>query len=192
MPAGDRPGRRQIMYSPSRLVRFAVLALSAVALASCASMNVSSYVARGTDLGRYHTYAWGPAAATSTGDPRLDSNPFFEERVQADVEKQLAARGFEKTSSGAPELWLHYHASVTQRVDANSADQKYGYCNECQPYVYDAGTLVVDLVDARTNQLVWRGWAEDSLDGVIDNQRLLETRVDNAVARIMQRLPPRL
>ena len=154
-------------------------------------MNVSSYLDRGADLGRYHTYAWGPADAMGTGDPRLDSNPFFEERVQADVEKQLATRGFEKTT-GTPELLLHYHASINQKVDANIADQKYGYCNECKPYVYDAGTIVLDLVDARSNKLVWRGWAEDSLDGVIDNQQLMERKIDDAVTRILQRLPPRL
>jgi Domain of unknown function (DUF4136) len=178
------------MRLPS-LVRFAVSAVSAVAFVGCASMHVNSYYASGTDLGRYHTYAWAPDDVLSTGDPRLDNNPFFEERVQADVEKQLSARGFEKMTSGA-ELLLHYHASVTQRVNANSADQKYGYCNECEPYVYDAGTLVVDLVDARTNKLVWRGWAEDSLDGAIDNQQVMEKRIDNAVTRILQRLPPRL
>jgi len=70
------------MYSPSRWVRFAVLAVSAVALTRCASTDIHSYLERGADLGRYHTYAWGRADAMSTGDPRLDGNPFFEERLQ--------------------------------------------------------------------------------------------------------------
>ena len=55
--------------------------------------------------------------------------------------------------------------------------------------VYDAGTIVVDLVDARTHRLVWRGWAEGSIDGVVDDQAWMEKRVDEAVARIMARLP---
>jgi hypothetical protein len=37
--------------------------------------------------------------------------------------------------------------------------------------------------------MVWRGWAEDTVDAVIDNQRLLEQRIDKAVTRILQRLP---
>ena len=179
------------MYSPSRWVRFAVLAVSAVALTGCASTNIHSYLERGADLGRYHTYAWSPADATSTGDPRLDGNPFFEERLQAAVEKQLATRGFEKTP-GTPGLLLYYHASIAQRVDAYSTDLKYGYCNECRPSVYDAGTIVIDLVDAHSSKLVWRGWAEDRFEGAIDNQQLMEKQIDNAVARILQRLPPRL
>jgi hypothetical protein len=58
-----------------------------------------------------------------------------------------------------------------------------------EPYVYEAGTIVVDLVDADTSRLVWRGWAEGSIDGAIDDQTFMEHRIDEAVARIMERLP---
>ena len=78
------------------------MALSAVALTGCASMDVSSYVERGIDVTQYRTYTWGPTEGLATGDPRLDNNQFFDERVRADVEKGLASRGFEKTTSGTP------------------------------------------------------------------------------------------
>jgi hypothetical protein len=80
------------MY-PSRLGPIVALAVSALTLSGCATMNVNSYVERGIDFNRYRTYNWGPADALSTGDPRLDNNRFFHERVQADVDQQLAARG---------------------------------------------------------------------------------------------------
>lgn len=166
-------------------------ALSAAALSGCASMNVSSYVQRGTDLGRFRTYDWGPAAARSTGDPRLDSNPFFDRRVRDRVEEALARRGFEKADEDAPDLLVHYHASVTQKIDVRELDQGYAYTadDDRRPYVYDEGTLFVDLIDPRTNTLVWRGWAEGSIAGAIDDQDWMEARVDEAVARIMERLP---
>jgi hypothetical protein len=47
-------------------------------------------------------------------------------------------------------------------------------------------------VDPRSNRLIWRGWAEGSFEGVIDNQEWLEKRIDETVARIMDRLPARL
>jgi hypothetical protein len=179
------------MYALSRLARFTTLAAAAIILTGC-GVSISSYMARGADLGRYHTYAWGPTDMGSTGDPRLDNNPFFQERVRAGVEQHLAARGFEKTVSDTPDILLHYHASVTQKVDPNGADQKDVVCEGCRPYVYDAGTLVVDFVEARTKTLLWRGWAEGGLGGVVDNQPLMEKEIDEAVARIMQQLPPRL
>ena len=180
------------MLSRSQVVRFAAVAVLAMALTGCATMNVRSYVERGTDLARYHTYTWGPADTLSTGDPRLDNNPFFHERIRADVEKRLAGKRFEKTTLGTPDLLVHYHASVNQRIDVNGADREYGYCvadDDCRPYVSEAGTLTLDLVDTRTNKVIWRGWAEGTVDGVIDNQDWMEQKIDEAVTRILERLP---
>lgn len=170
--------------------RLVVLALGALAASACATMRVNSFVERGADITRYRTYQWAPADAQATGDPRLDSNEFFQGRIQAQVEKRLAERGFEKPAASTPaDLTVHYHASVAQEVNANGTDQPNVQCNDCAPYVYEAGTIVVDLVDARTTRLVWRGWAEGSIEGAIDDQTFMERRIDDAVARIMARLP---
>jgi len=173
------------------LLRLVGTATAAFVLAGCASMQVNSYIGRGVDFAQYRSYTWAPTDRLSTGDPRLDNNPFFQERLRADVEKQLATRGFEKREAGTPDLLVHYHASVNQRIDVNGVDREFGYCDrgECQPFAYDAGTIVLDLVDARTNALVWRGWAKDNMDGVIDNQDWMEEKIDQAVTRIMQTLP---
>jgi len=167
------------------------VACSAIALTACASMNIGSYVDRGTDFQQYRSYTWASSDRLSTGDPRLDNNPFFRQRLQSDVEAGLTTRGFEKRESGTADLVVHYHASVTQRIDISGLDLEYASCKqvECQPFVYDAGAIVLDLVDTRTNRLVWRGWAEDSLDGVIDDQDWMERKIDEAVTRILVRLP---
>lgn len=182
------------MYPLSRSLRLAALTVTAFALAGCASMSVSTYLERGADFTKYRTYSWAPAEALDTGDPRLDNNPFFHERIQADVEKELASIGLEKIASGGPDLVVHYRASVRQRIYVNDIDPEKGYCdaNNCKPGVYEAGTLLLDFVDARTDKLLWRGWAEDSVDGAIDNQELMEQKIDKAVARILERLPRRL
>jgi hypothetical protein len=142
-----------------RLIRLATLVIVALTLTDCVPMRVNSFLERGSDFTRYRTYTWAPDDELVTGDPRLDNNPFFLERLQADVDAQLAARGFEKITAGTPELLLHYHVRIDQQLDANNADQKYGYYDNCEPYVYDAGTILLDFVDARTRKLVWRGWA---------------------------------
>ena len=172
-------------------VRAALVAVCAFPLAACAVVTVNSYSQRSFEIGRYHTYAWGPADAHGTGDPRLDNNRFFDDRVREQVDRHLTARGFEKTI-GVPDLLVHYHASFAQKLDVRALDREYAPCppGDCYAFVYDAGTLVVDLVDARGHTLLWRGWAEGSMDGAIDNQPWLEARVDDAVLRILRRLPP--
>lgn len=173
-------------------LRSSILVVSLVAgtiAAGCAPIHVNSYTEPGIPF-HFRTYAWALEDSVSTGDPRLDNNRFFSERVHDSVDRELATRGFEKTGSGTPDLLLHYHASITQEIEITTITDRFEHCPNCGTSVYDAGTLVIDLVDARTSRLVWRGWAE-KVDAVIDNQDWMEEAIDMTVAQIMKRLPPR-
>lgn len=176
-----------------RLLWIVPVLMAGALVSGCATMNVSSHVARDVNFTQFHTYAWGPADALPTGDPRLDSNPFFQDYFQGAVERQMAAKGFTRALSGAPDLLLHYHANVSQRFEVDGVDTEYGSCSSgnCQPRVtqYEAGTLVLDILDARTNALVWRGWAQKSVDGVIDDQDWLRDYVVDGVSQMMRRFP---
>ena len=169
------------------------LGILAAALSGCASMTVMSHTERGVDLSRYRTYSWNQAEALATGDPRLDNNEFFDARLRTAIDGELAGKGFAKTTGDGPDLLVHYHASIEQKVDIRELDPGSRYCDrvDCRPFIYDEGTLFVDLVDARTRTLVWRGWAEGSVEGVIDDQAWMEARVDEAISRILQALPRR-
>jgi hypothetical protein len=176
---------------PLRLRDWAAAALAALALAGCASMSVSSYVERGADFSQYRTYSWAPDDQLSTGDPRLDNNPFFQGRIRDEVEGELARLGYAK-ATGRPDFVVHYHASVNQAIELPATETEGCDSNDCRPTVYDAGTLMLDVVDARTAKIVWRGWAKDSFDGVVENQDWMEEKIDAAVTRIMERFPRKL
>ena len=174
--------------------RIAVIALATLAAGACATMGIGSYVGHGVDFAVYRTYDWGPADALPTGDPRLDNNDVFRDRVEGAVEKGLAARGLDRAVSGStPDLLLHYHASITPRLVVTEGTRRFGDCPsyDCGPRteVFEAGTLVLDIVDARTHRLVWRGWAEDGISGALQDQDRLEELIDRAVTGMMLRLP---
>jgi hypothetical protein len=168
-----------------------LVAVATCLLAACAPLRVNSYVGADVAQERYRSYAWASVDGLSTGDPRLDNNTFFIERVQQAVEDQLRLKGLQKARSGEAELTVHYHAHIDQRIDSDGVSREAGRCQagDCRPYVYDAGTLLLDFVDARSNSLVWRGWAEGALLGAIDEQAWMERAVDTAVTRIMVRFP---
>jgi hypothetical protein len=157
-------------------------------------MNVSSHVEAGLDMRGYRTFDWGPADALPTGDRRLDENPLFKDYVTGAVERQLAGKGLALAATGErPDLLLHYHANVTQKVDVASADRRYGYCTDTgcsnQLYEYEAGTLVFDVVDARTNRVIWRGWAQDRAEPILESRDVMEQRIREAVSRVFKRFP---
>lgn len=173
-------------------IRIALVIVAAALAAGCATLTVSSHIERNVNFTDFVTYDWGPPDNLPVGDPRLDNNPFFVDYLQGAVEKELAKRGYERALTGEPDLLVHYHASVSEKVDVYDADVKNGYCYaNCQPRVveYEQGTLVVDIVDVKTNKIVWRGWSQDVMDGVIDHQQRLEQQIDAGVTRMMMLLP---
>ena len=58
------------------------------------------------------------------------------------------------------------------------------------PPEFEAGTIIVDVIDARTQRLVWRGWAQDSVDAALEDRDRLVRMVDDGVARMFAELPP--
>jgi hypothetical protein len=179
-----------------RLGFFTAAAASALLLAGCATLGVSAHVDRTFDFNRPHTYEWGPADALPTGDPRLDGNEFFDDYFRGAVERGFALKGVGKATSEPPDLLIHYHASVTREIDVAAIEREYSNCygKGCYPSVIDFenGTLMIDVMDARTNRLVWRSWAQGSVAGVINDQDRLRKMVNEAVESMMEKWPAAL
>lgn len=173
----------------------AIGAMAALAAATgCATtMTASSYVEHGLSFAQYRTYDWGPPDALPVGDPRLDKDGFYKDHVEGAVEKGLSARGLERASGAAPDLLIHYHASITHRLDVNRVDRPYGYCFgagcEAGLVEYEAGTLVLDVVDARTKRVVWRGWAQDAVEEALADRDRMASQIAEAVTRMMLTFP---
>ena len=177
-----------------RLLFLAAGGSLALALTACATLiPVSSHVQRGVNFAGYQTYDWGPADALPSGDSRLETNAFFDDHVHGAIDRELMARGLTRATNTRADLLVHYHASVKDRLEIVSVDHDYGECigSDCGPAVntYDAGVLVIDLVDARYKQVVWRGWAEHRLEDMLDRPDRVTRRINDAVRRIIATLP---
>jgi hypothetical protein len=167
------------------------VSLLTLAVTGCVTMSVASHFDRDVNFSQFRTWDWGPADALPTGDPRLDNNPFFVDHLEGAVEKQMAGRGYIRTAPGmTPDLQIHYHANINQRFEVSGIDRDRGYSSD-EPSVieYEQGTLVIDIVNTHTNKVVWRGWAQDSVQGMIDNQARMEKQIDEAVTKMMKLLP---
>ncbi len=171
-----------------------VLVAASVLVSGCATMNVGAYVDRYADFTGYRTYDWSAPDALPTGDPRLDNNVIFMDYFQGAVYKELAARGYEPAIDAPADLVVHYHSSVRQRVDVAILEQNAFNCADpdCRTEFsdFDEATLVLDFMDARTQTLVWHGWAQTPLNGILESQDALQRIVVEAVTRMLKELPP--
>lgn len=170
-----------------------VSALAVMASACASSGVIGFHVERGVDFGAYHTYEWGAADAFPAGDPRFAANAVFIDHVYGAIERELSARGLRRVTGEAPDLLVHYHAaSATRRMLEPPACYGSG-CDvgEGAPAhartltTADEGTLVIDIVDARTARPVWRGWVRDEAVSMLRHPE----RIDVAIARVVATMP---
>jgi len=149
-----------------------------------------------------HTYAWFAAEQPKSGDVRVD-NPLLDTRVRAAVENALNSRGYIESDAN-PDFYLIYHAAVSKEIEVTTTRTAvyppgwYGWHHVAPPvwverqvpYTYDKGTLIVDIVDAKDQKLVWRGSIQAELDKTATPQQR-RSRLDAAVSEMMAQFPPK-
>ena len=152
------------------------------------AQNVTYDFDRATDFTRLRTFAWvrGPIVLDEINHKRV---------VDA-VNSQLTSKGLVRVeATGRPDMLVAYHASFDSDV------QITGFASGWGPYRFGShtgvaradeivtGTLAVDLVDARTNTIVWRGTATKEVDGKADpNKR--NRNINRAAERLFKNYPP--
>jgi hypothetical protein len=169
--------------------------LFVVALLACSSVKVHTEYDRTTNFKNYRSYAWihqqpGPEQAPQARDPRI------REAVIKSVDEALAKKGLIKAGPEAsPDLLVAVHGWTVNRIDVKS----YGYAYGPSPYgvyptlatggvdvrQYRDGTLLIDLIDASTHQMIWRGTATDTFEPGAE-----ASRVTDAVKKTLDQYPP--
>ena len=166
-----------------------LFAMVLVAAAGCSGITANSNTAPGVSLGNYRTYAWHQA-------PSGEMQTVGEQEVRSALARQLAQKGLMPATTQPPDFLVAYHATTQQKVNVTPGYGygygygygRWGYGASGFPDVttYTEGTLIVDFIDPKTNQVFWRGTAQ----GVVrhpDNPD--PQRIDTAVAKLMKQYP---
>ena len=178
--------------------RFRALVPAALLALGCASLPIETDYDPAFDFGGYKRFAWLSEKSPITGDVRLD-NPLLHERLRQAIQQTLTAAGFEQVEAGSGDFRVGYHLSLQQRLDVSTLDRHYGYGPAANRWgygppetivrEYEEGTLVIDVVDARSDRLVWRGAAHGRMrESTTPEDR--RQRAHQVVAAILERFPP--
>lgn len=172
-----------------------ILPLFAILLAACGStVQTQSDInpAFSAEITEWRSYAWMPPPENGSD---LVNNDITRRRVQEAVDRELAARGFNLDPDN-PDFRIAWHGSLDQRLDVRHIVDPWGYGwrrwwnSRVRTTVteYTAGTLVLDFVDADTNELAWRGVAQGRLSGTPANLPS-QSAINEAVEEIMEEFP---
>ena len=135
-------------------MRHFLAALMFIALPACSGLQVKTEQDWETDFSRYRTYTWRQGAAAR--------NPAVESQIQAAVDHELKFKGLQKVETESADLYVSTHASVED--EALLDEQSYP--------ALPVGTLVIDLVDARSDERVWRGEAAKVMNSQVSESTL--------------------
>jgi hypothetical protein len=140
---------------------------------SCAPLiYVSQDYDRHADFSAFKTFAWMPRPEKMPRSARaaLESNPILNKRIEDITGQILGDKGL-TVSTENPDLLINFYVGFNDRIDISSWGYFYGpfwgyYWPGLGPmdaYSYKEGTLIMDFVDAKTKEMVWRGVAEEDL-----------------------------
>ncbi|HEY5565130.1 MAG TPA: DUF4136 domain-containing protein [Rhodothermia bacterium] len=162
-----------------------------ILLASCSSVSVTTDFAEDADFAQYRTFEWMPVPEGLYAGMRL--GPTMDNRIRRAIESELVLKGLQRATEGAePDLFVVYHAAVREDAERAYYDSwGYGRMGRWRSGTVvveplTRGTLIVDLVDADQNSLVWRGKAS----GVVSSPTEAGKRVFEAIQRILEGYPP--
>jgi hypothetical protein len=125
------------------------------------------------------------------------ADPLWDTRIKSAVDTQLQAKGWTRVNSGGDVCIVAIGTTQTQRSLQTFYNgfgggwrwRGFGGMGEATTTEqdYKEGTLVVDLYDAKTKQLIWRGSAEDTLSNKAEKN---EKNLDKGVAKMFKKFPP--
>lgn len=106
------------------------------------------------------------------------------------IQINLAMRGLLPVHDGeTPDLFIVYNAGIREEVSIQGYEYRYASAWQALPSsIEQPETLIVDLVDAKHNRLVWRGIATNTL--VQDNSKA-EKKAETATRKMFARYPPK-
>lgn len=165
-------------------------------LAGCVSVRVDTDYDPTANFDAYRTYQW--MEAQPTGDPRID-NQLLRKRVRSAVDAVMASRGY-RADVTAPDFHIIEHYMIERQVDVDTYVRSYGYgygygagwgpaSVETSVREYDEGTVIFDIIDGQSMQLVWRGSGAARIRERLSPEERAE-RVRQIVARVFQSFPP--
>ncbi len=171
-----------------RVIAVLLILLGAI---SVSAQKVSVGADPGVDLTKYKTYAWDNVAS---------ANPIAHQTVVSAVDAQLAAKGLTKVDTD-PELTVVVFGSNESDIHVSNPSWSpslnsiaTGVAVGSQSWLVSKGTLVVDLLDTKSKNSVWRGQATDTLDrgptgDKIKDAKTVEKPIKNAVKKMFKQFP---
>ena len=145
-------------------------------------------------------YNFAPVKTYSIKIGTAWGNDLSQRRVLEEIDQAIAAKGWKKVTDDQADIHVILHGATQTKRNANTFYSGgmggYGYryggmggmgTSSTTVTEYTVGTLVVDMFDAKTKNLVFRGTAQDELS---DKAEKNTKKLDKASEKLFKDFPP--
>lgn len=182
-----------------------------ISISGCSSLSLSTDYDDSIDFSTFKTYRWHADNEHNTASLKYLDN-IMDQRIRSTVDQQLAAKDFTKKLDGNVDFYVNYSVVIDDRTDIRTYNNYngmypgysyragYGYYGrgmgvaystgpETQVTHYKQGTLIIDIVNPETDQLIWR-WAADGRLPKGSDREKSDKLVQKYVTKILSNFPP--
>jgi hypothetical protein len=159
---------------------FLIFTLLITLVAPCYAEKVIVDYNKDFNFASIKTYAW------QKGTP---ADPLMQARIVRVVESQLTKHGLQK-SDAEPDVLIVTHAMTREDISLrewNYGPLPWGHGNIDINKIL-VGTLVVDMLDGKDKQLIWRGIADGTLS---DKPEKVEAKINKVTEKMFEKFPPK-
>jgi hypothetical protein len=169
---------------------FVLMGIMLLFAGKSSAQQVKTDYDRNANFGKYKTYSWEQVKT---------KNPLDADRIKNDINAVLAAKGWTQVNSGGDVSIVAMEITQNQQTLNTFYDGLGGGWGwrgfggggfgeaTTTTETYKVGTLVVDLFDAKTKKLLWRGTSSDTLS---NNSNKNIKNLDKGVDKMFKQFPP--
>jgi len=181
-----------------RLIPMTILLCCAAAFA--AAQDVAYNFDEKAEFSKYKTYRWEKHPKS------MDVDDITLGQLAKGFEAALATKGLSKTNSDKPDLVIVFQIAVTQEKEMTAYNTGgFGYgpgwrggwyggmgggMTTATTSTINIGTVVLDMYDTGTKQLVWRGKVSKAVDSKAKPEKR-QKNIDKAAGKMLKNYPPK-
>ena len=175
------------------------LALLLLWMTGCRNLAIHTDFDPTVGFASFQSFAWLEPPEVENADPFAD-NTLLRKRLRAAIEFSLGARGYRPVEDPEEADFLATYSVILEEnirddgsigIGSYGGYRRYGFggvYSSPSIRVYQESTLIIDLLDPQSKDLLWRGWGT-GIVGTRDRMRS-EERLRDGVRRILDRFPP--
>jgi hypothetical protein len=166
--------------------------------AACSSVKIRYDFDKEANFASLQTYHWIAKPDTENIAPaKKRRRNFLDQEIKKAADNQLAAKGY-RLDAADPDFLVISHIDVKDKL--NLTDWGYSYSGnwsywgwggqDVDVQQYREGVLIIDVVNAASKELIWRGVAQKTLPEEMPSPEEVGKNINKIVIKILKEFPP--